>query len=105
MILWAFIITLLLSIILVIGYQKKDNDYLKFAASLQNTTKKYIASNHIKTGINNRTLVFVKELLDSNYINEEDSEKIKEYCIKSIVYEKGLFKDNYEFIKECENEE
>ena len=105
MVIWGFVISLLLGLILIIGYKQRDNIYLDLSSSLQKSTQKYVLKNNSNIKFNDKIIVFVSDLIDGNYIKEEDKENIEKYCIKSIVYRKGLFEEKYIFNKDCENKE
>ena len=105
MFLWTFIVFLMLGTILFIGLQKRDKVYLDLSSSLEQITKKYVYKNNSSIKINDKKIVFIEELIDNNYIDEDIKKNIDKYCIKSIVYTKGLLDDKYTINKECESKE
>jgi len=106
MAIWGAIIFILWGLIIFIAYQEKlkgQDDVLdKIKAELKTVTARYIDKNNIDLDYNESYKVFIDDLKESNYIKDEN--KIKEYCIDSIVYTKGLIKDDYLFNIECKEE-
>ena len=97
MALQAFIVVGILGIILVIGYSKKDKEYLTYSREVRRACEKYVADKKIDLKFNEATIIFMKDLLDENYISE-----IKDkYCIYSVTYSKGFIFSKYKGNKDC----
>ena len=105
MVVWFFTVVSMLGFILFIGYKERDEVYIDLTESLELATKKYVVKNNPKLKFNERVIVFVDDLIKNRYIKEEAKEIIDEYCIKSIVFTKGLFDDKYTLNKECQSKE
>ena len=103
MFIWGLIIFILWGVILVIAYTQQDRVYINLTADLQSVTKRYINMKNINLKYNESYKVYIKDLEEANYIN--DDTKRKEYCIDSIVVTKNFLKYSYEFNKNCKDEE
>ena len=102
MIVWGMLIFLMCTLLLLIGFKYKDTDYMRLEIDLRNATKAYMKKNNLNPKISESVKVFIDELINDNYVNEESAKK---YCIKSVTYSNGILVDDYEIEKECENEE
>ena len=105
MVIWFILMVSIFGFILFRGYSQRDTTYLNLESSLENATRKYILGNRIKVKLFDSKTVFIEELLEEDYIKNEDMELIDNYCIKSIVYTKGLFSDDYSIKMDCESKE
>ena len=105
MVIWFFTIVSLLGFILFIGYKKRDTVYLDLTESLEKATIKYVKKNNPDIKINERVIVFIDDLIEKRFIKEESKELIDKYCIKSVVFTRGLFDDNYTLNKNCDSKE
>ena len=103
MVIWGLIIFGMWGIFLTIAYLNQDKEYINLTADLKSVTKRYINKNNIDLKYNESYKVYIKDLEDNDLIMND--EKIKEYCIDSIVITKDLFKYSYEFNKDCKSEE
>ena len=104
MVLWAFLIVMLLSVLLLLGYIKRDKVYLEFEKKVEKATLVYISDNKIKVETEKATIVFINELVEKEYLKDEE-ENIKKYCVESVNYTKGLIKDKFKLNKNCKKEE
>ena len=98
MVLQALIVSGLLGIVLVIGYNQQDKEYIKYTKELKLACQKYMEDNRTKLKFNETTLIFIKDLLDKEYIKEVK----EEYCIYSVSYTKGLLFGKYKANKDCD---
>ena len=103
MVIWGIIIFIMWGIILLIAYNKRDKVYLSLTADLKDVAIRYINKKNIDLKFNESYKIYISDLEDSNYIN--DDTKIKEYCIDSIVVKKNIIKYSYEFNMKCKDEE
>lgn len=103
MVIWGLIIFILWGVIIAIAYTKQDKVYNSLTADLKGVTKRYINKNNIDLKFNESYKVFIKDLEESNYINND--KKIKEYCIDSVVVTKNLFNYSYQINTDCDNKE
>ena len=103
MVIWGIIISIMWGIILLIAYNKRDKVYLSLTADLKDVAIRYINKKNIDLKFNESYKIYISDLEDSNYIN--DDTKIKEYCIDSIVVKKNIIKYSYEFNMKCKDEE
>ena len=99
---WGLTIFAMCFLILAIGF-KQDKDYAHLTSSLKDVTEKYIKDNNISIKLNNSSIVLVSDLINEEYIEED--EKIDEYCIKSVVVTKRIFGYKYEMNIDCKKEE
>ena len=97
---WALIIILMLVTILLIGYNKQDKIYLELESNLKQAAKCYVKNNNLKPKISESEIIFVDKLIEGEYIKEDN---IKEYCIDSVVYSRGLIIDEYKINIKCED--
>ena len=104
MILWALIVVMLLSVLLILGYNKRDKVYIEFENKLETSTLSYLNDNNLVPETEKTVLVFVSELVEKEYLKDEE-ENIKKYCVESIAFTKGLVKDKYEINKNCKKKE
>lgn len=102
MFIWGSIITLLCVLIFMIGYKERDKDYMAFESSLKRTVVSYLKNNNIATKSNQSIIIFSDDLVSHEYMNDTD---LKKYCIKKIIYKRGIIKDKFIFEKECDKEE
>ena len=102
MIIWGMLVIIICLTLLLIGFSKKDKVLLKLERELKTSSKKYINDNHIKIGFNESYVIKINDLIDGNYI---DDENIDEYCIKKIIVSKGIFLYEYEINKDCSDKE
>ena len=100
MVLWAVVVVLLLTAIFLIGYSRKDKDYMKLEASIRNATYLYLKNNNQIPEFDESAIVFTEDLLNQEYL--KDSKSLNKYCIKSVVFTKRLIKDKYKINMECE---
>ena len=103
MVIWGIIIFIMWGIILLIAYNKRDKVYLSLTADLKDVAIRYINKKNIDLKFNESYKIYISDLEDSNYIN--DDTKIKEYCIDRIVVKKNIIKYSYEFNMKCKDEE
>lgn len=103
MVIWGIIIFIMWGVILAIGYSKRDKVYLSLTADLKDVAVRYINKKNIDLKLNESYKIYISDLEESNYIN--DDTKIKEYCIDSIVVKRNLIKYSYQFNEDCKNEE
>ena len=103
MVIWGIIIFIMWGIILLIAYNKRDKVYLSLTADLKDVAIRYINKKNIDLKFNESYKIYISDLEESNYIN--DDTKIKEYCIDSIVVKKNIIKYSYEFNMKCKDEE
>ncbi len=102
MVLWATVIMLLMVLLLLIGFKNQDRNYMKVESNIKEITRKYIADKGLTPKISKSVVIYSKDLIDGEYILPEI---INKYCIKSVVYSKGLFNDNYQIERKCDKEE
>ncbi len=100
MVLWAIVIVLLLTAIFLIGYSRKDREYMKLEGSIRTATYSYLKNNNLVPEYDESAIVFIEDLVNEDYL--KDSESLNKYCVKSIIFTKGLFKDKYKLNLECE---
>ena len=103
MVIWGFTIFALVFVILIIGFNKQDKDYNRLTTDLRVVAKKYIKDKDIKLGINESSVIFINDLIEENYLEED--EMINKYCIKSIVVQREIFRNIFKFNIECEKVE
>ena len=103
LVIWVVIIFIMWGVILSIGFHKQDKVYLQLTADLKDVTNRYINKNNIKIKFNETYKIYISDLEEANYIN--DDTKIKEYCIDSIVVKKNLINYSYDFNTDCKDKE
>lgn len=103
MVLWGLIIFGMWGIIITIAYKQKDLEYESLASDLKKAASIYIKRKDIKLSLNESYKIYIDDLKNENFINND--EKIKDYCIDSIVVSKDIFNYSYEINKECKSEE
>ncbi|MBR4178512.1 MAG: hypothetical protein IKR57_04105 [Bacilli bacterium] len=104
MFLWAFIVVGLLSVLLILGYSKRDKVYIELENKIEKATLSYLTDNNLIPKTEETELVFISELLEKEYLKDE-VENIDKYCIESISFTKGLVKDRYVMNKNCKDKE
>lgn len=103
MVVWGLTIFAMCGLILAIGYKTQDKEYLSLTSDLKEVATKYVKDKKISIKFNESSVVFVKDLINEEYI--DDNKKIDEYCIKSVVLRKTLFSYKYTINIDCEKEE
>lgn len=103
MFIWGLLIFSLWAIIIAIAYKEQDKEYINLTNDLKLVADRYIEKNNIDIKYNESYKIYIEELKESNYIN--DDTKIKKYCVDSIVVRKKLIKYSYKFNIECKDEE
>lgn len=96
LIIWSILITLLLSLILILGYNyKKQEDYILLKNNIKESVKTYIK----KEKINLPTNITTEELITKGYIKEL---KLKEKeCNATIYVDKKYIFYKYDINIEC----
>ena len=102
MIVWGVVVALLLVLVLIIGIKDKDYNYARLESSIKKATRSYILNNKMTPKISQSIVIDIKELIKDKYIDSKDIDK---YCIKDVVFQNGLFYDNYTIEKKCDNKE
>ncbi len=102
MIIWGFVIFLLISTILIIGFLKKDKVLFKLERDIRVSSKKYVKDNNIKLKYNKTHVITINDLIENNYL--EENENIDKYCIKTVIVSRGLLLYEYEINKDCSKE-
>ncbi len=97
MALQGFIVVCLLGIVLVLGYNKKDKEYIAYTRELRNACEKYMSDKNLKPKINETIIIFIDDLLKEEYITTTNDK----YCIFSVSYRKGLILGKYKANKDC----
>ena len=100
MIIWGSLVVMICGMLVILGLNLEDN---KIERELKSAANHYIENNNIKLSMASATIIYVKELVKDEYI--EDSKKYDEKCIQSIIVSKGLILNDYTINKECKNEE
>ena len=100
--LWGAVITLMCVLLLLIAYKKEDHVYSRLEHNLKIATKAYIGDKKLTPKISKSVIVYTKDLIEGNYITPD---YIEDYCIKDVVYSKGLIGEEYKIEKDCENKE
>ena len=102
MIVWGVVVSLLLILVLIIGIKDKDYDYAKLERNIKKATRSYILNNKMTPEISKSIVIDIDDLIKEKYIDSKDIDK---YCIKDIVFQNGLFYDNYTIEKKCDKKE
>lgn len=102
MVIWGMLVFIIFATILIIGFNKKDKVLFKLERNIKSSTKKYIVDNNINIKFNKNIVIKIEDLIDNNYIKE--NENIKKYCIKTITVYKGILLYEYKINKNCEEE-
>ncbi len=100
MIVWTSLIVLICGMLLILGYNLEDN---KIQRELRSATNNYMKDNNMSLSIGNAAIVYIDELIKSNYLKEDD--KYKDKCIKSVVVSKGLVLNDYQINTLCDDSE
>ena len=103
MLIWGLIIVCLWTVIIAIAYKDQDRDFINLGAELKEVGIRYLDKKNINLKTNESYKIYMSDLEEENYIKTD--EKIKEYCVDSIVITKDLFKYSYKINTECKNEE
>ena len=104
MVIWGLLIFSLWGVILLIAYKQRDTEYLEFENNMKKTVEVYIKKKKIDLKFNESTKIYIKDLIEEEYIKEDD-ENIKKYCVDSVVIYKGLLKTDYQLNMDCGSEE
>ena len=102
MIVQFFVVSCLILLICLIGVKQKDFTLVKLQNNIIDASKKYIKDNNIEIAFSNSFVIYVNELIEKEYISDENIEK---YCITEVVVFNGILQDEYEIINNCEKKE
>lgn|SRR5574344_2156580 len=102
LVLWAFIIVMLCATILVIGYNQKDKVLMKLENDIKKASEEYILDNDIVPKYNESATIDIDDLIDNEYLKETVA--LEKYCVKKVIFTKGAIFNDYEIIKECNQE-
>jgi hypothetical protein len=102
MFLWGLIIVLICSTLIILGNMQKDKTLIRLERNIKVATKEYIVNEKLEPKFNESTVVYIDELINKKYL--KDDENIKEYCIKEVLFTKGILINEYEILKECDKE-
>jgi len=101
MVVWGLVVASMLFLVLMIGYKKQDKTYINLTKELKSASERYIKDNGLGAKVGDSVIVFVKDLIDGNYIKE--NEVIDDYCIDGIIYSHDIIKDQYTIRTNCED--
>lgn len=102
MFLWGFVVLLICSFLLIMGNIGKDYNLFLLEKEIKHSSRDYLKDKNRYPSVNNTEVVFIDELVDNEYIKE--NEDYNKYCIKSIEVNNKIFIDKVEVIKECKSE-
>jgi len=97
MALQGLVIVFIFLVIIFIAYNNQDKEYLAYSKEIKSACEKFLSDNKVQLKYNETTVIFMKDLLDGEYI-KENKEK---YCITSVIYTKGLILGKYKANKDC----
>ncbi len=102
MFMWGLIIAGIMGIILVLGYNKRDKDYLSYISELKKASRNYMSSKNLTLKYNQKELIFFDDLVSEEFFKDDENK----YCIESIIFTKGFLKDKFSLnIDDCKKEE
>ena len=100
MFIWGFLVLSLWAIIILIAYKQRDTDYIELNNNLKNVASFYVKNHKIELKFNESSKIFIKDLIEDEYIKEDDN--YKKYCIDSIIVHRGIFGLEYKLNEDCE---
>lgn len=103
MVIWGLTITLMCTLIFVIGYKQQDKEYIQIVKNLKKASEIYVKSNGIKAKVSESVIIDLNDLIDGQYV--EYNSKYDDYCINGVIYSKGIFNDSYKIREQCEDKE
>ncbi len=96
MALQAFLVVGIFLIIILIAYSNQDKEYISYSKEVRKACEKYVLDKKISLKFNESYVIFIKDLLDEEYI-EKNNDK---FCVYSVTYTRGIIK-KFKANKDC----
>ena len=101
MVLWFLVIFIMCATLVVIHYNTLDKRLIEIEKTLKVASRDYFRDNDMMPSLNESSVVKVEDLIELDYVDEDEMSKIDKYCIKSVKVVNKLFIPVYEVIKDC----
>jgi hypothetical protein len=99
MAIWAMIVVLACATLIFISNAHRDKDLLRLENNIKSSAKSYIKDNGIKIKIGESYVVTIDDLIDGEYMSED--ENIVKYCIQKVIVSNEIIINKYKIEKEC----
>ncbi len=97
MILQALLVAGILGVVILIGFNEKDKEYISYTRNLRTICNQYMKDKKTNLKFNETELIFLSDLVDKEYLDSTENK----WCIYSVSFTKGLIFGKYKANKDC----
>ena len=97
MILQALLVAGILGVVIIIGFNEKDKEYISYTRNLRTICNQYMKDKNTNLKFNETELIFLSDLVDKEYLDSTENK----WCIYSVSFTKGLIFGKYKANKDC----